>query len=147
MPVLHGVAADVRARVASILQKFAAIFARIGLKQHEAAKVAMGCPVLVAQVGGLLQGLIQCCSCLKSPPFVGEFVVYDLSPGFRWGAVAETPFIATFLRAPLRARAVGASLGVPNLSGVGAPSVQLCPQRGPLALRFWPRGKLTEMCV
>jgi len=111
---LHGLAADVRARVVCILQLFAAIFARVGLKQHEAATVAMTCPVLVVQAGGSLHGLIQRCSCLKSSPFMGEFVVYDICPGGRRGAVAEAPFVATLPRAPLRARAFGATpLAVP----------------------------------
>ena len=71
-------AADVRARVVCILQLFAAIFARVGLKQHEAAAVAVSCPALVVQAGGSLHGLIQCCSCLRSSPFMGEFAVYDI---------------------------------------------------------------------
>ena len=111
---LHGLAADVRAGVAGILQAFAAIFGRIGLKHHESAGVAMSCPVLVAQVGGQVHGLIQCCSCLKSSPFLGEFAAYNISHGRRWVAVVEAPFVATLPRAPLRARAFGSTpLAVP----------------------------------
>ena len=55
---LHGLAADVRARVVWALQLFAAIFARVGLMHHEAAPVAMSCQVIVVQAGGSLHGLI-----------------------------------------------------------------------------------------